>query len=158
MANRRGRPASKNPRIHRIETRINEKQLQELNSICSRTNISKTNAIDWAIHITYLALSDSRTRESVMKAFRFKPYSQTKKKMNFTSAIIDSLSDVNERFPDINEKYLEFIQFHENNKTPENEVSSEEIVALLIEAKYLQLREYYTKKEVLLFGISEDIY
>ena len=65
---------------------------------------------------------------------------------------------MNERFPDINEKYLEFIQFHENNKDVDYDISSEEIVALLVEAKYLQLREHYSKEEILQFGISEDIY
>lgn len=158
MKNRRGRPTSKNPRVYRIETRINKQQLNELSSICSRTNLSRTTVIDWAIHITYLALSDSRTRESIIQSFRHKPYIQSMDNDDVTKSIIDSLSEVNERFPDINEKYLEFIQFHESSKYKGIDVSPEEIIALLIEAKYLQIRNFYTKAEVLAFGISEDIY
>jgi len=151
MKKNRGRPTSINPRSNRIETRIVNQCLHELETICSLTNINKTTAIDWALHITYLALSDSRTSESVKRSLQLKPYEKNADKYDAANSIIDCLSEVNHRFPDLDERLLLFIMYHETYETPE------EMLADLVVQRYFYVCKNYTKEEIDSFFINVEI-
>ena len=150
MGKRRGRPASNNPRKHRIETRINEQSSHELQTVCALTGSNKTLALDWAIRIMYLLHSDSRTRDSITALFNYTPHEETCVKTDTERSIFESLSDVITRFPDIDMSHLSFIQDHEMLNSPE------ETLCEIVDEKYFLLVKKYKKDEIATYEKIKD--
>lgn len=137
----RGRPASKNPRRRRIETRINRTTASELKFLCKETGLSITAVIDKAIHLLSLLVSDSRTRDDALYALD-SIYADEKRVQAQWDSLINVLSDVKYRFSDIDEAKLEFIRI-------EGEFDSyEETLTALVTQEYLKIESRYSAAEM----------
>ena len=56
MSPRTGRPTSDNARKHKVETRMNEEELEKLNYCCNATNMSRSEVIRMGIDNVYSSL------------------------------------------------------------------------------------------------------
>lgn len=137
----KGRPASKNPRIKRIETRISATTDAELNFICEIAGLNKTSVIDKAIRLAYLLISDSRTQDDILYALEDVSDNSSMVQAQW-AGVMDALSGVQARFRNINYDYLEFIRLENEYNSPE------ETLAELIECEYLKARSRYSAAEM----------
>lgn len=137
----RGRPASKNPRLRRIETRINTSTSSELKFICEKSGLSITVVLDKAIHLLCLLASDSRTKDDTLYAIE-----NIAEENNLVQAqwnqLFKILSDLNYRFPCIDEAKLSFI-CEENDYD-----SNEEALLALIDCEYQRIASQYSADEM----------
>jgi hypothetical protein len=141
MAKRRGRPASKNPRTHRIETRINDSTTKELRFVCKAARLSITAVIEKAIHLMCLLTSDSRTKDDAMYAIE----STTGKNETLQAQwnqLIEVLSDINYSFPNIDEAKLTFICDDMGYN------SNEEVIKALVDYEYEKIASRYSPDEM----------
>ena len=140
----RGRPASKNPRERRIETRINKDIELELNYVCAKTQRSKTSIIDKAIHFAYLLISDSLTQEDALYALEDKSADSSEAKIKW-DWLMDALSDVRTRFRNIDYDKLEFVCAEHGYG------SHEETLVEIVEYEYFKALSKYSEEEMALW-------
>jgi len=141
MEKRRGRPVSKNPRVHRIETRMNRKTASELYYICTATGLSITAVIDNAIHLLSLLASDSRSRDEALYILKSKGVNN-KKTTVLWEQLIEDLHDTYRRFPNIDEKKLTFICVEKGY------VYNEEALNAIIDCEYNNIASRYSSEEM----------
>lgn len=145
MAKRRGRPASKNPRTHRIETRINDSTAEEMKFVCKAAGLSITAVIEKAIHLMCLLASDSRTKDDMMYAIENIADKNETVQAQWDQ-LIEVLSDINFRFPNIDEAKLAFL-------CDEMEYdSNEEVIKALVDSKYEYFESTHTPEEMKLWN------
>ena len=141
----RGRPASKNPRLRRIETRINKTTASELKFVCEKAGLNITSVIDKAIHLLCLLTSDSRTSDDTMYAIE-NISAENFFAENQWDQLFEVLSDINYRFPNIDEDKLSFICEEKNLD------SFEETLKYLVDSEYQNIADQYGDKELELWN------